>query len=153
MAPETGEPTLRLKAEDEEDLSVISACLQDALVFVGDLAYLPQERSFMMVANRFRWEGGAGASHFGHERTLSAVHFGEVEAVSYRGFRKGDNERILSLLAVRSEAGSPHPAILLEFSASAVVRLEVSRIECRVKDLGDPWPTPWRPDHAIGEGA
>ena len=49
---------LRLRAEDSDDLAVISACLQDSLVPVRDLAYLPDEGRFMLVANRFRWEAG-----------------------------------------------------------------------------------------------
>src|SRR5260370_7067427 len=57
MAPDQG-AALKLRAEDAEDLAVISACLQDALVAVRDLAYAPQERSFLFVANRFRWENG-----------------------------------------------------------------------------------------------
>ena len=38
MAPDEG-AALKLRAEDTEDLAVISACLQDALVSVRDLAY------------------------------------------------------------------------------------------------------------------
>ncbi len=57
MAPDEG-VALKLRAEDAEDLAVISACLQDALVAVSDLAYAPEERSFLFVANRFRWENG-----------------------------------------------------------------------------------------------
>ena len=58
--PGPSDPELRLRAEDAEDLAVISACLQDALVSVRDLAYDRAARNFMLVANRFRWEGGAG---------------------------------------------------------------------------------------------
>ena len=59
MAPDEG-AALKLRAEDTEDLAVISACLQDALVAVRDLAYAPEEHSFLFVANRFRWENGIG---------------------------------------------------------------------------------------------
>ena len=37
---------LRLIAFDDEDLKVISANLQDALVRVGDMAYLPGSKQF-----------------------------------------------------------------------------------------------------------
>ena len=47
---------LKLRAEDAEDIAVIATCLQDALVQVSDIAYLPEERRFVMVANRFCWE-------------------------------------------------------------------------------------------------
>src|SRR5207244_12488326 len=44
---------LKLRAEDEEDLAVVSAILQDALVPIGEMAYLPEEQRFVLVANRF----------------------------------------------------------------------------------------------------
>ena len=151
MAAEPADLSLKLRAEDEEDLSVISACLQDSLVLVGDLAYFPEEKRFMLVANRFLWERGKPRPAVAHERALAGVVFGGVEAVTYRGFQKGDRERLLCLLAARYEVDAGKAAIILEFSAGAIVRLEVTRIDCRVKDLGEPWPALWRPAHDLGE--
>jgi len=54
-ADESG-AAFKLRAEDADDLAVISACLQDALVAVRDLAFVTQDHTFLMVANRFRWE-------------------------------------------------------------------------------------------------
>src|SRR4029077_1141406 len=76
---------LRLRAEDAEDLAVISACLQDALVSVRDLAYDRDARIFVLVANRFRWEGGVTGAAVGKpfERTLCGVAFEEIDGVVY----------------------------------------------------------------------
>ena len=148
MAPDEG-AALKLRAEDAEDLAVISACLQDALVAVRDLAYAPEERSFLFVANRFRWENGLGPApgEVPYERVLCGITFSAVAAASYSGFRRSDDGRILSLLAIRPEDGAVH----LEFSGGAAIRLEVARIICHAGDLGDPWPTPWRPRHDLDE--
>lgn len=150
MAPDNG-AALKLRAEDKEDLAVISACLQDALVPVRDLAYVPEDRTFLCVANRFRWENGLrpAPGEAGYERTLCGITFSEVAAVSYNGFRRSDDGRILSLLAIRPEDGAVH----LEFSGGATIRLEVTRILCLAKDLGEPWPTPWQPRHDVDERA
>jgi hypothetical protein len=174
MPPEGADGALRLRAEDADDLAVISACLQDALVAVGDIAYVPEERSFVFVANRFRWERHPTRSQVawgpragrraaqprglpmmgaaGYERTLSAVAFDAVESVLYRGFRRGERERILSLLAIRPASGPDRGGVIhLDFAGGASVRLAVDRILCRLKDVGLPWPTPWRPVHDLGE--
>ena len=151
---------LRLRAEDAEDLAVISACLQDALVSVRDLAYDRAARTFVLVANRFRWEANtgngagvnAGADRDGlFERTLCAVTFETVEGVAYRGFSRADEGRILSLLAVRhvSQSVSGGRKIDLEFAGSATIRLSVAAIRCRVGDFGEPWPTRWQPGHEL----
>ena len=149
MAPDAA--LLKLRAEDTEDLLVISACLQDALVPVRDLAYIPEERTFLLIANRFRWENGVrpAPGEAGLERTLCGITFSEVTAVSYSGFRRSENGRILSLLAIRTENSKVH----LEFSGGAAIRLEVACILCHAKDVGEPWPTPWQPRHDLDESA
>ena len=45
---------LKLRAADGEDLAVISAILQDSLVTIGEMTYLPDENRFVLVANRFQ---------------------------------------------------------------------------------------------------
>ena len=148
MAPDDG-PALKVRAEDPGDLAVISACLQDALVPVRDLAYDAEDRSFLLVANRFRWEDGLrrAAEEGAFRRILCGITFREVANVSYTGFRRSDDGRILSLLAIRHEDG----AVRLEFSGGASIRLEVGRIFCHARDLGEPWPTPWQPRHDLDE--
>jgi hypothetical protein len=144
VAPDT---PLKLRAEDVDDLAVISACMQDALISVKDLSYDRAARSFTFVANRFRWEGplDTDGGVAAHERTLCTVSFAAVERVSYRGFRRSADDRILSLLAIRPGAGGA--TIALEFSGGATVRLDVSSIRVHATDIGEPWPTVWRPDH------
>lgn len=149
-------PGLRLRAEDAEDLAVISACLQDALVAVRDLAYDRAGRTFVLVANRLRWEACDGGAAAGDrvERTLCGLEFDEIDGVAYRGFRRGEEDRILSLLAIRSApstAGAAALTIDLEFAVGATVRMAAASICCRARDFGEPWPARWLPDHALGE--
>ena len=47
---------LRLSVRDEEDLIVMSSLLQDSLIAVAEIKYLPEEKRFVFVANRFLWE-------------------------------------------------------------------------------------------------
>ena len=143
----------KLRAEDADDLAVISACLQDALVAVRDLAFVQPDQTFLMVANRFRWERAArrARGEAGYQRTLCGITFGAVVAVSYHGFRRSEDARILSLLAIRPGRDGEREVILLEFSDGAAIRLGVSRILCHAQDLGEPWPTPWQPRHDVDE--
>jgi hypothetical protein len=142
-----------LRAEDAEDLAVISAVVQDALVSVKDLTYERDAKRFTLVANRFRWEGkpnGADREPT-YERMLCALTFQKVEGVSYRGFRRRDDGRILSLLAMR--AGEKAGTIDLEFSGDAALRLDVGAIRVFATDVGEAWPTAWQPDHNTGDTA
>jgi len=146
---------LKLRAADLEDLAVISAILQDALVTVGEMVYLPEESRFVLVANRFLWEPKLGETRRDFERTLSGLCFDEVTSVQRRGFNPREEERILSLLAIQPEMLDPAQdkpgALILEFAGGNSIRLEVRRLMCHLDDLGEPWPTRWRPKHPVAE--
>jgi len=137
--------TLKLRAEDEEDLAVISAILQDALVAVGEMAWLPEEQRFVLVANRFRRETVPTGSRPDLQRTMSGLRFDGVKNVQRRGFSPRDSERLLVLLAIRAGAG----ALYLDFAGGSSIRIEVDRILCHLDDLGEPWPTRWQPRHPV----
>ena len=147
MAEQRDRPAdaLKLLARDEEDLAVISAILQDALIPVPEMAYLPDERRFALVANRFRWEAPVDRPRENFERRLTGLSIGEVTAVRRRGFNPGDPERILVLLAVRRLAN----ALQLDFAGGASIRLETGEILCHLDDLSEPWPTRWQPRHPL----
>lgn len=138
---------LKLRAADEEDLAVLSAILQDALVSVGEMVYQPEEKRFVLVANRFRWEPEAGGTRRSFERILTGLRIDAVTKVRRRGVDPRDQDQILNLLTIRVEPDT----LLLEFAGGASIRLEVERILCHLDDLGEPWPTRWRPKHPVAD--
>jgi hypothetical protein len=140
-----GRRELKLRAEDPEDLRILAAVLQDALVPVCDMEYLTDEKRFIAVANRFKWEAAADGARQSYERTLTGLCFEEVSAVRTKGFSRADRDRILNLLTIDAEPA----AVTFAFSDGASLRLDVAAIRCHVQDIGEPWPTPWRPDHPL----
>ena len=136
---------LKLSAVDAEDLGVISAALQDSLVAVRDCVWFQDEKRFVLLLNRFRWEAdpGVGATH---SRTHSALVFNEVTAVRHHDIPTGEPDRMLELLAVALENDR---SVLLRFSAGRAIRLEIGRLACHLGDVGEPWPTPWKPAHPV----
>jgi hypothetical protein len=144
---------LKLIALDEEDLAVVSSHLQDAVVRVGDMAYLPSRRRFAAVLNRFDWEKSQSArGKKDYRRRRAALRFDRVFGAKLKNVKPGASERILSLLAVRFEpAEAPGGFVTLTFSGDATVRLQVECIEAELKDLGPEWRTRSKPEHP-GEG-
>lgn len=140
---------LKLIALDAEDLAVISAHVQDAVLRQGDIAYLPGEKRFALALRRFDWEG-APAGH--KRRRLAALHFERVTAARSTGVQPGAAETVLSLLAVTfAEGESPAGEVTLHFSEGAAIRLDVECVEAQMKDLGPIWEaaaTPAHPDEA-----
>jgi hypothetical protein len=145
---------LKLAALDTEDLEVLSAHLQDAVVRVGDLAYVPSQMRFAMVLNRFDWES-ASMSEGGkkrYERRRSALRFDRVLAAQIQGIRQSAKDSVLELLAIQFEATEePEGYVTLVFAGDAAIRLHVECIEVEMKDLGPVWRAKSKPEH--GEGA
>ena len=151
--PERTREALKLRAESTDDLRVVAACLQDAIVPVADVEYLAAERAFVLVANRFRWEsdGPAAGAEAQYERVLCGVTFDDVGSVRSRNIDRSQPGGFLNLLTI--EAASDEDAgwaIELTFSHNACVRLLADRLSCRLEDFGEPWPTQWRPQHEGG---
>jgi hypothetical protein len=136
---------LKLFALDKEDLEVVSAHLQDAVARVADFAWLPAERRFVLIVNRFDW---AESTNSVHHRRRTAVHFERVEAVRHRAIRRDNPDAVLNLLAIRfEETAAPAGTVELVFSGGAAVRLDVECLEARLSDLGPVWSTGSVPVH------
>jgi hypothetical protein len=138
---------LKLRAFDSDDLQVISAATQDALVAVKDIGWFADDRQLALVLNRFRWEAPPDAEG-AWSRTHSALVFHDVESVRHVDVPLGEPDRILELLSVDAEPASAEKSVVvLRFAAHRAIRVEAPALLCRLEDLGDPWPTRWRPSH------
>ena len=60
---------LKLAAADAEDLEVLSARLQDAVLKLKNVSWQPRKRRFAAVVNRLQWESG------GQTRVRAGLHF------------------------------------------------------------------------------
>ena len=47
---------LKLIALDQDDIAIVSTHLQDAVVKIGDIVWLPAEKRLVLGLNRFDWE-------------------------------------------------------------------------------------------------
>ena len=134
---------LKLTAQDTEDLKIISAHMQDALVRLADIRYLAKTRQFALVANRFAWESQPSS-----ERRRTGLHFEHVLGVKQQGILGQEKDAILSLLAITFEPGlEPSGTVVLTFSAGGTIRLSVEYLDLQLKDLGGAWATDLTPHH------
>ena len=144
---------LRLLALDAEDLAVLSAHLQDAVVKTGDMTWLPGQKRFALVLNRFAWEAlekGLRRKKT-YQRRRTGLHFDRVASVQSSGIDLDGKENVLSLLAVQfHESESPAGEIHLVFSGGGTIRLSVECLEAQLSDLGPAWSADHAPRHTSG---
>lgn len=139
---------LKLTALDADDLKVVSAHLQDAVLRVGDMRYLPVENRFAAVLNRFDWESAGNGGGEGFIRRRTGLRFDRVLGVKASNIRQGAEDAVLSLLAIEFEpTEEPSGFITLVFSGGGAIRLEAECIEAAMTDLGPVWSTASKPAH------
>lgn len=141
---------LKLIALEAEDLEIVSAHVQDAVLKVKDLVFLPKERRFALAMNRFDWDHNGGGSR---QRRQAVLHFERVEMVRHKRIRRDAPDAVLNLLAVTFKpTDAPAGTISLVFSGNGEIQLDVECIEARLSDLGSAWKTARTPSHADHAG-
>lgn len=137
---------LRLTALDAQDLEVISAHMQDAVVRVGNMQFLPGPKKFILEANRFDWLHAAETGEPTRKRAL--LQFARVGAVKAKAIPQGEADYALDLLAIAFEPeASPSGAILLSFAGGGTIRLAVECIEAQLADVSGAWAAQSMPKH------
>ena len=139
---------LRLLAEDEEDLKIISAHLQDAVMRVGDLAYMPKHHRFAAMVNRFCWED-CGGNQTG-VRVLCGLLFDGVLKVQAHHVRQDDPNAVLELLAINFRPQQDGAGTIdLMLAGGGCIRLSVECVAATLRDMTEPRPAVSRPAHDL----
>ncbi|WP_308915004.1 DUF2948 family protein [Jannaschia sp. LMIT008] len=134
FADGTKDRPLRLWATDAEDLQVVAAICQDAVLSASDLTWRRPDRRFAMLMNRFRWEDQRDA-----ERVRSVLTLDDVVAVKANGIVPRDEDTILSLLTMSWEPGQDGSGrLLLTFAGDGAVAVDAECLDLRLADVTKP---------------
>ena len=139
---------LKLLAYTKEDLSVISAHLQDAIVFASDIAYLKKNRILLIQLNRFMWEDVEKGVFRKNKRIRTVLKFDNVMHVVSKNINQNDKNVFLDFLAIESKIKADKSYdINLIFSGGAIVEINSEVIEVKLDDQGSPWVSKAKPKH------
>jgi len=135
---------LKVKALDEEGLTIVSTLCQDSIIKENEFGYDKKSKRFALLMNRYCYEKD------GNERIRSAIHFDYVENVKTKNIDEKKKNETLVLLAIRfNENIKPSGSIILEFSGNKAINLTVENIEVFLTDMSDTWSTKKIPDHGV----
>jgi hypothetical protein len=142
---------LKFIALDSDDLAVVSTHLQDAVVKVADVVWMPQDKRLVIGLNRFDWEATLEPDPQ-YRRRRSVLRFDRVLGCKCRHVTPAEKETVLNLLAVEfEEKDAPGGIVTLVFSGGAALRLEVECLEAELADLGAVWTTTTCPGHPVDD--
>jgi hypothetical protein len=139
-------PRPRLIALDADDLAVISAHVQDAVVQTGDIIWRQSEKRLVVGMNRLDWDQTLdGATE--PRRLIAALRFDRVLSCKSRNIDMDARDAALELLGIEFHpTDAPGGSAVLMFSHGGALRLDVECLECELADLGPD-------DLGAGEGA
>lgn len=130
---------LRLWATDAEDLAVLSALCQDAVLPASEMRWSAARREVSFLVNRFRWEHGTRSP----ERVRAVLTCGDATAVRGQGVTPGDKDMVLSLLALEWRAGADGAGVLrLVFAGDGVVEVSCDCLDLLLSDVTRPYAAP-----------
>ena len=141
---------LKLLGKNPEDLKVISAYLQDSILIVKNIVFLKQNRTFVMIVNRFMWEDVEKGVFRHNKRIRCAVKFEEVIKVESKNINQKNKSKPLECLTIKcSQIFDETYKINIFFAGSSIITIIAEVIDVTLHDLGKPWHVKHVPIHKI----
>ena len=141
---------LKLIGENEEDLKVISAYLQDSIAKVKDIVFLKQNRIFIMIVNRFMWEDAEKDVLRKNKRIKCALKFEEVIAARSLNINQRKKNKFLECLAIKCDLTfKENYKIRIFFSGNSIITIIAEVIDVSMQDIGKSWNVNSVPTHKI----
>lgn len=138
-------PALMLRAEAVDDLPVLSALVQDAVLPITEIRWDRKARKLALLLNRFRWEDRTAAEvqERGYERVQSLLMIGGVLAVSSQGIDRDDRETVLSVLSLAWQPGVYGAGrVVVLLAGDGAIAADVECLDLVLKDVTRPYLAP-----------
>ena len=129
---------MKLNAIEIDELKIIATVLQDGLIEVNDVKYLPSIRTFIVMITRFMWE--EKIVNKTNNRTKAVLAFEDVLAVHSKNIDQMDKDKVLELLTFNFYYNkSKNIEIELLFNSDATIKLETEVVQAKLEDQGKSW--------------
>ena len=141
---------LKLIGKNIEDLKTISAYSQDSIVKIKDIAYLKENKIFIVMLSRFMWEDLEKGVFRNYKRIKSVLKFNFIENVLAKNINQQQKDRNLELLAIKSNytQNNLYDTSLI-FSGNNIILLKSEEIDVMLDDQEYFWEVKHSPKHRI----
>ena len=141
---------LKLIAKTQDDLSVVSAHLQDSIVNISDIANLIKNKIFLMQLNRFMWEDVEKGVFRKNKRIRTILKFDNVTKVLSKNINQLKKDKFLDFLAIESkQMPDNNYEMKIIFAGDSIIKIVSEVIEVTLDDQGEAWNTKTTPKHKV----
>ena len=139
---------LKLIARTVEDLRVVSAYLQDAIVNINDIANLKKNKILLLQLNRFMWEDIEKGLLRKNKRIRTILKFENVIKVKSRNINLARKDKFLDFLTIETNQMTDNNyEMKILFAGDSIVKVTAEVIEVTLDDQGEAWDTKNKPKH------
>ena len=139
---------LKLIARTVEDLRVVSAHLQDAIVNINDIANLKKNKILLLQLNRFMWEDVEKGLFRKNKRIRTILKFENVIKVKSRNINLAGKDKFLDFLTIETNQMTDNNyEMKILFAGDSILKVIVEVIEVTLDDQGEAWDTKNKPKH------
>ena len=139
---------LKLIARTEDDLRVVSAHLQDAIVNTSDIANLEKNKIFLMQLNRFMWEDVEKGVFRKNKRIRTILKFENVIKAVSKNINQSKKDKFLDFLTIETNLMPDNNyEMRIVFSGDSIIKVISEVIEVTLDDQGEAWDTKNMPKH------
>ena len=139
---------LKLIARTKDDLRVVSAHLQDAIVNISDIANLEKNKIFLMQLNRFMWEDVEKGVFRKNKRIKSVLKFDNIVKVYSKNISQMEKSKFLDFLTIETiQMPDNNYEMKLVFSGNSMIKVISEVIDVTLDDQGEAWDTKNMPKH------
>ncbi len=139
---------LKLIARTVEDLRVVSAHLQDAIVNINDIANLKKNKILLLQLNRFMWEDVEKGLLRKNKRIRTILKFENVIKVKSRNINLARKDKFLDFLTIETNQMTDNNyEMKILFAGDSIVKVTAEVIEVTLDDQGEAWDTKNKPKH------
>ena len=139
---------LKLIARTVEDLRVVSAHLQDAIVNINDIANLKKNKILLLQLNRFMWEDVEKGLLRKNKRIRTILKFENVIKVKSRNINLARKDKFLDFLTIETNQMTDNNyEMKILFAGDSILKVTAEVIEVTLDDQGKAWDTKNKPKH------
>ena len=139
---------LKLIARTVDDLRVVSAHLQDAIVNINDIANLKKNKILLLQLNRFMWEDVEKGVFRKNKRIRSILKFENVIKVKSRNINLAGKDKFLDFLTIETNQMTDNNyEMKILFAGDSILKVTAEVIEVTLDDQGEAWDTKNKPKH------
>ena len=124
---------IKLRAEDDNDLEILSKYLFEAICFDNEMKFLKEKKIFLFSVERFTWESYEGKDeNLLQVLCIIQIHF--VDSYFMENILNKQSKGLHSLISIAYDKN----ILMFTFDNNASIRFNLEGLKLYIEDIGKP---------------